>query len=257
MQPTTLMSLDIKFETADIIPAPFSHQIVIKAELDKPQLPLSFEILYTYRDDLSEEEILEEGFTSNDNFTWKGQLDNSWKESILQLVAQTPDKFSSKALEEESNFLEVTFNRNEKGVPKNQESWEYLLQELMQAVFETAEKEAPLYIIFVEIDQQKKANVLEVSLQFAKRKAVAFLSNETEKQEKDLEWEMAKELIHLVFVGEFLPEKATTVEPKTPGKFISTGDGIWYEFSKSLKNPNGNRYYLNDLTATWKEIESL
>lgn len=255
MQTNTLVSLDIKFETADIIPAPFSHQIVVKAALDKPTIPLSFQILYTYRDDLTEEEILEEGFTVKDDFSWEGQLDAAWKEPILQLITQTPEKFSTKALEEEENFFEITLNNQEKGVPKNQESWEYLLQELMQAVFETAEKEAPLYIIFVEIDQQKKASSVEVSLQFAQRNARVYTMDGEDKAEKEIDWELAKDLIQLVFVGEFMPEKATTNEPKNTGKYISTGDGIWYEFTKSLKNPNGNRYYLTDLMAAWNEVK--
>lgn len=255
MQTNTLMSLDIKFETADIIPAPFSHQIVVKASLDKPTIPLSFQILYTYRDDLTEEEILEEGFTLKDNFSWEGQLDAAWREPILKLIEQTPEKFTNKGLEEEENFFEITLNNQEKGVPKNQESWEYLLQELMQAVFETAEKEAPLYLIFVEIDQQKKVSSLEISLQFAQRKANAYTMDGENKTEKEIDWELAKDVIQLVFIGEFIPEKATTNEPKNTGKYLSTGDGIWYEFTKSLKNPNGNRYYLHDLNAAWTEVK--
>jgi hypothetical protein len=68
-----------------------------------------------------------------------------------------------------------------------------------------------------------------------------------------LAWEEATDLIGHVFIGEFIPEKATKHEPKNVGKFLSVGDSLWYECTKSLKNPNGNRSYIIELYQRFEE----
>jgi hypothetical protein len=61
MEINQLSSLVIKFETADMVGAPFSHQILLKMQFAGQGIGVDFQIAYIDREDLSEEEILEEG----------------------------------------------------------------------------------------------------------------------------------------------------------------------------------------------------
>ncbi len=247
MKVEKLNQLELKFETADILPPPFSHQILLTLDFKEKFIDTKFEIAYTYRDELTDEEILEEGFTGNEDLAWAGELSKAWEAPILNLISKSPERFNTKALEEEQNFLEININKSFKGNPQNQEAWEYLLQELTQAVYETYGKEAPFKMIFKKIDKDKSTSTFELNLHYTDRRVEAYSITESSKTAKDLVWEEASDLLQNVFIGDFITDKAMKNEPKTVGKFLSVGDGFWYEFTKSLKNPNGNRAYIVNL----------
>jgi len=250
---TELKHLEIKFETADILPPPFSHQILLSLDFQNDFIDTKFEIAYTYRDELSDEEILDEGFTGEENVAWAGELSNAWKVPILELLAQMPEKSNQKAIQEEQNFLELVVNGKTYGNPKNQEEWEYLLQELSQAVYETYGKELPFSLTFKKVDSNKSVSIFELILHYTDRRVEAYTEVDSMKRSRSLTWEEASELIGQVFVGDFFPDKASKNEPKSIGKFITVGDGLWYEFTKSLKNPNGNRAYITSLYQRFEE----
>lgn len=254
MQLKQLQQLQIKYETADIIPAPYCNQILLSLEQKTEGLSADFQIVYTYRDDLTEEDLYDEGFTSEDDFSWKGILNKAWRTAIEQLLAKTPERPNHKALEEEENFLEISVGKNFEGRPQNQAEWEYLLQELMQAVYETAQKEKNLSLIYKKIDRDKNVQTLFIDVFFSTRKAEAYTGTGSGKTLKQFVWEDATPLMQQVFVGEFIPELASQNEPKNPGKYLTTGDGFWYEFSKSLKNPNGNKKYTVTLLDYFDEL---
>lgn len=253
MKVDTIQQLEIKFETADILPPPFSHQILLTLAFKQDFIDIKFEIAYTYREELSDEEILEEGFSGDDDLAWAGELSNAWKEPILALIAKTSDKFNTKALEEEQNFIEISVNKTITGHPINQQDWEYLLQELTQATYETYGKEAPFKMLFKKIEKDKTTNTFELNLNYTDRQVSSFSEVNEEKTPNVITWEEANALIQHVFIGEFIPEKATKNEPKSVGKFITLGDGLWYECTKSLKNPNGNRSYIIELYQSIEE----
>jgi len=247
MKVEKLSQLEIKFETADILPPPFSHQILLTLDFKENFIDTKFEIAYTYRDELTDEEILEEGFTGNEDLAWAGELSKAWEAPILNLIGKTSEKFNTKALEEEQNFLEISINQKIKGNPSNQEVWEYLLQELTQSVYETYGKEAPFQLVFKKIEKDKSTSTFELNLHYTDRKVLASTTTNGIEESKNLSWEEASDLLQHIFIGDFITDKAQKAEPKTVGKFISIGDGFWYEFTKSLKNPNGNRAYIVDL----------
>jgi hypothetical protein len=248
-----LKHLEIKFETADILPPPFSHQILLTFDFKKDFIDTKFEIAYTYRDELTDEEILEEGFNGEEDLAWAGEISNAWKAPILKLLAFTPEKSNKKGLKEEQNFLELNINEKPFGNPQNQEEWEYLLQELAQTVYETYGKESPFKLIFKNLGSNNKISVFELNLHYTDRKVEAFTEINGVKTTRSMPWEEASDLLGQVFVGDFITEKASKKVPQTLGKFISIGDGYWYEFTKSLKNPNGNRNYVTSLYERFEE----
>lgn len=151
MQTNNIKQIQIKFETADIVPPPFSHQVILTMDFEENAINTVFDIAYTYRDELSDEEILEEGFTGEEDLAWAGEISNAWKKPIFELLTHTPEKPNQKALNEEQNFFEISIDSKVYGNPKNQDRWEYLLQELMQAAYETYGKEMPFKLIFKKI----------------------------------------------------------------------------------------------------------
>lgn len=250
MEINQLSSLEIRFETADIIGAPFSHQILLTMQFSDKGIGVDFQIAYIDREDLSEEEILEEGFTLNDDYSWKGIIDNAWVNPIQELLKKTPQKYNHKALEEEMNFLEIEVNQQSSGNPLNQNEWEYLLQELIQAIYETSQKEAPFHLEYRKIDKDKNVSNFELNLYYSKRQAEG-INSIGKNAVKTITWEQANAILQQVFIGEFIPDAALKNDPKHTGKYLSVGDGYWYEFTKSLKRPNGNKGYLTELEKTF------
>jgi hypothetical protein len=253
MQTNNIKQIQIKFETADIIPPPFSNQVILSLDFQANLIKTTLDLAYTYRDELTDEEILEEGFTGDEDLAWAGELAGVWKEPILSLLSKTPEKPNQKALDEEQNFLELSIDGKILGTPKNQEAWEYLLQELMQACLETYGKESPFRLIFKKIEQNKSFTQFDLILHYSTRTIEAYTEIYQEKQKRSLLWEEATDLIGHVFIGEFVPDKAQKNEPKNAGKFLWIGDGLWYECTKSLKNPNGNRGYMIELYQRFEE----
>lgn len=247
-----LESLVIKFETADMIPPPFSHQILLETKPSGKGIEVDFQIAYIYREELSEEEIIEEGFTLNDDYAWKGLLDMPWIAPLQNLLTQTPNRFNNKALEEEQSFLEISVNNQHTGTPQNQEEWEYFLQELIQAIYETSQKEAPFHLDYRKIGKDKTIQNFELNLYYAVRKAEGITTtNGTNPEVREITWEEANNIIQNVFIAEFIQESALKSEPKNTGKYLAIGDGLWYEFGKSLKRPHGNKGYLSELERTF------
>ena len=140
MQTNNIKQIQIKFETADIMPPPFSHQVILTMNFEENTINTVFDIAYTYRDELTDEEILEEGFTGEEDLAWAGEISNAWQKPIFELLSHTPEKPNQKALNEEQNFFELAIDGKVYGNPKNQDRWEFLLQELMQAAYETDRK---------------------------------------------------------------------------------------------------------------------
>lgn len=253
MQTNNINQIQIKFETADMIPPPFSHQVILNLDFQTDSINTTLDISYTYRDELTDEEILEEGFTGDEDLAWAGELSKVWENPILDLLTKTSEKPNQKALGEEQNFFELSINGKAWGNPPNQEAWEYLLQELMQASFETYGKEMPFKLIFKKIEQNKSSSQFDLILHYTTRTVEAYSQIGEDKRKRSLVWEEATDLIGHVFIGEFIPEKASKNEPKNVGKFLSVGDGLWYECTKSLKNPNGNRSYIIELYQRFEE----
>lgn len=252
-----ILALEIQFHTAEIIPPPYSHRYSIRLGLGNSNpTPVQFDLTYTQRDELTEEEILEEGFTEEDDFQWRGDLDIAWGEAVMALAQKT--KFTSKPTGPSSNHISVLFDYPEgstaQGTPSNATDWEYLGQELIQAIFETANVEAPLKLIYLKRSPKGQHVQLEMNVFFSRRTVKASMQIGNLKRSKQLDWQTLNPMLKLIYSGEFLAEKALSKEPISPGQYLSLGDGLWYEFGRSLQNPNGNNRYLSDVEDTFDSL---
>ncbi len=185
------MKVSFYYQTVGL-PPPFSFYYELKSALDK-QLAVDFIIEYTNRDDLDDEEIFEEGFTLNDDFKWSGVLANPWKDELIALLRNT--HLTSEEAEADLSFELVIEKDQEKGYPNNVRAWDYLLQELIQAIYETANKESPLSIELYIL--RNKALNLELEASFANK-----LANIMEKKSGRsiaIPWSTLKEVFGLLY----------------------------------------------------------
>lgn len=247
-----IRSVTIHYQTADIIPAPYSHHISFTATVNsKQELQTSFRIEYLDREELTEEEIESEGFTGDDDFAWEGTLAPAWTAQITRLLGRTDYHKAGRQPAESENWITVEGEADSafSGSPRNHEEWEYLSQELMQAVYETARLEAPLRITYLKLEKDG-SDRLDISVLFATRSIETLLSRPTGKKNGTLNWDTLNPVLKLIYTGDFLPEKAIQREPRQPGRYLEIGDGLWYELGVSLVNPPGNHRFLSHIEKT-------
>ncbi|HWV33270.1 MAG TPA: hypothetical protein VN038_26610, partial [Dyadobacter sp.] len=69
----------IRFQTAPVVPAPFAHFYTLKMDIQSAEdLRVDFDIVYNDREELTEDEIFDEGFSTDDDYKWKGSLPAVW-----------------------------------------------------------------------------------------------------------------------------------------------------------------------------------
>ena len=151
-----IIRLGIEFDPG-VIPPPFSHTYKIKTGFEKDFVNTQFDITYTDREELSEEEIYDEGFTPDDDYSYKGELPKVWEAPFKALYSKTTwaDK---KVLDENGGIKILAKDRHGKivrGIPINNQDWQYLAQEFIQAIYEINKKEAPLTLQYYVNDKEE------------------------------------------------------------------------------------------------------
>ncbi len=239
-----MYSFSLKYQTAENLPAPYAHAIEIIGEIAQNQvdgipsgsvlqLELSFELTYLDREEFAEDELFDEGFTLNDNFSWKGTLPKTWSDVIFGNL-KSANELIIKSLEPHQEFWQLDFE-GKSFYPKETEQFKYLIEELQQAVYEKSEKESPLKLIFLKNQSGENVEV-NISASFVERKLsynkINF--NELQNDTKTLDWEELNFILKNTFSGEFEADFAQKNRPSHKGIFVNTGDELWYEVGKSL-----------------------
>src|SRR5690606_20964211 len=148
-----IIRLVIEYDSGSV-PAPFSHGYKLKLSFGKNFINTQFEIRYKDREDLSEEEILEEGFTLEDDYSFIGEVPKVWEQPLISLYSQS--KWSNKKSGDLSDSIRILakdlHGKIARTVPLNQKEWQYLAQEYIQAIYEIDQKEAPLGIKYKVVE---------------------------------------------------------------------------------------------------------
>jgi hypothetical protein len=241
---TSFSRLEIHFDT-ETLPAPFSHRytLVIEKSGDS-SLIVDLNLEYYGREELSDEDILDEGFTDNDNYRWNGKLPLIWTTVINDKLQVS--NWKKKADDQNSNlFLRINHSQGSEMLwPADKRQWETFAQELIQAIFELGKKEAPLKIEFLNIENVQRSYSIEYK--FAERTVSISTS---EKNQNPMDWHEGQRLLKYIFSFDYLPEVAID-KPKKPGNYISPGDGLWYELSEAAQK--GDSEKLQRLVETLK-----
>jgi hypothetical protein len=249
-----LIAIAITYDNT-IVPPPFSFIYQLNINLEKGRTKVDYQLNYTDRNEIDEEEILEEGFTLNDDFQWNGELPDLWQQEVKNFIAQT----SWTAYQEEDEEI-LRFALLQEGsqpisvVPEDIKKTEYFLQELIQAIYEISQKERPLIIRYKEIGPDNDTTFISIQPSFSQRSVRVTQRQNKQQQEKDIPWHSLQYIFEAVYLPEYDYEKATPKEPVKPGKYIDNGEGIWFELGKGLKSPDNKQDALKKIEKILKQI---
>jgi hypothetical protein len=223
----------IRYQTAPVVPAPYSNFQTIQLNLvSEDDLVVDFTVKYTDREDLEEDEILEEGFTAEDDFNWKGPVPANWIREFSTIYSSS--KIIRQREEKEfEDFVEIEIEENGKRVtvyPVDRERWVYFLQELMQAILETSGRELPFELTYLDLDAEPKIE-LAFKASFATKD---FTMRENGGPDKKLDWGFLQKVMDTVYRAEFIYDNASETKPSKKGKHIYTGDGLWYQLGVAV-----------------------
>ncbi|QRQ99922.1 hypothetical protein [Dyadobacter sandarakinus] len=223
----------IRFQTAPITPAPFSHFYTLRLDVRSAiELWVDFGITYTERDEMSEEDLIDEGFTANDDYHWSGKVPPVWINEFGEIFGSSKMIRKREEVEYE-DFIEIELEENNKNVtiyPVDKERWTYFLQEFMQAIFEASGKEKPFEMTYLEIGDGQPFT-LDLKASFATK--MLTLSKLGEKPQQ-LDWPKLQKIMDTVYRADFLADMAARSRPNKPGKYITAGDGLWYQLGVSI-----------------------
>lgn len=228
-----IIRLEIEYDSGPV-PPPFSHIFKLKVSFEKNFINTQFDIHYTDREDLAEEEIFNEGFTLDDDYSFIGEIPQVWEQPFKTLYSQSI--WSNKKMLDGSGGIKVLakdlHGQITRTIPNNQKEWQYLAQEYIQAIYEINKKEAPLTIKYKIIDQEGEEINYEMTVRFSTRKIDLYVNGEA----KETDWEQTKPLLAYIFLPDYDYETAKEAPPTEKGTFIDCGDGFWHEFGKGIVN---------------------
>jgi hypothetical protein len=248
------------------IPAPYRYQYKLSIDFNPENIDsaensqVEYSLQYLDREDMEKEDIIEEGFSINDDFEWSGKIPSVWISELKNMLKNTSWSNGHKAEKEESKSslsLKITDSSEviQEYIPANKESWEYFLQELIQAIYETCQKESPLEVKYKEIDDQKKETLILIKPFFSSRTLEVDIKNDqSDWNKKELSWNNLKPLLKSVYFPDYDYEYALEKVPKKSGKYIDNGEGVWYEFGVGVKNPDSKSDSLQKLEQSLKEL---
>ncbi len=245
---STINGLVIEYDSG-IVPPPYSHVFRLLLNWKDGNLSTELDLHYTDREDLSKEEILDEGFTENDDYSYRGRLNPIWTKPVTGQLAAA--KWTGKAIDE--GGLTVAVLENGKAgpvrVPADQEGWQLLAQDLIQAIYETSKKEAPLTIKYREITHESTKDCA-VTVKFSDREVLF----ESDEESRMINWEYAVQLLKLIFTPDYHYELAREEPGKKRGAYIECGDGFWHELGKGVVNIDDSYDAVSKIRSGFKEL---
>lgn len=215
-------NVTIEFSTLNV-PAPFAHDYVLNLSISSA-INAKYKIAFKGREDLSEEEILEEGYSMDDDFEWEGIIDASWMDQIMSLIClegQTEGQTLNEFTQTELSITVNEGNQKNKSIFYDDEVLGYKIQEIVQALFETSKRELPLQFKFLYIGKGEK-DQFEITLSFAKRNCTILKNG---KPFKTLTWEDGSSLMSLIYQPDYILDLAKT---KKDGLYISFEENAWF-----------------------------
>lgn len=240
-----MQTFEVKYETPPALPPPYCYYYHIRARVTSRKPEVEFAWVYHNREELTAEEIQAEGFTTGDDFHWKGVLHPVWLSRFEQEISRTK---AANRPGEDQPYLHITCQDKDRtvfeGEPQNLNQWEYFLQEFVQAIFETSGREAPLTIRLRRVSQTKEVSEAEVQVQFRDRKVVLLPDKPSSVIPDDLTaWESVSQTLQALYLLETDDEKASPDAPLRPGYFFEYGTGLWYEPGESAADPSPKKKY--------------
>ncbi|MGB5926852.1 MAG: hypothetical protein WBH03_01695, partial [Cyclobacteriaceae bacterium] len=113
-------------------PPPYNYEYKLQLSLTgKGDISTRYELNYRFRDELTEHDIMEEGFTMNDDFEWEGKLPKVWRGELLKMLDKTTWPKDQKQAARTEPYIRLFCKAEDdsvtKGVPAEVEAWDYFL----------------------------------------------------------------------------------------------------------------------------------
>lgn len=228
---------DIRYRTLSL-PPPYSYEYILQLKLTERSVRALLDWQYTDRDELTDEEIAEEGFSADDNFHWEGTLPKVWADALQSLLnntrwqQETDTDDSSLSMTVSKSAYEVTT-----GGPHNRSEWEYFLQEAVQAIYEAAQREGVLRLGYLSIPKQGESIEIHWVASFMHRRFTMKRAAGGQIQERALSWQQLRPLLQVWYVPDYFTEQAESDIPSQAGEYVDPGDGSWYRLGQAVANP--------------------
>ena len=154
------------YESPSDIPAPYHFEALFEFKsFENDKLELSLHVQYVEREDFSSEELIAEGLSVEDKFEWSGDLPIIWKNRLA--LSFSKYKSGSCDPKDAEPFIAIEAANSSTYVPRFLDFEENLIQELMQAIYEVAGKEYPLFLGFQFKDENDTWNKYQGEMSFA------------------------------------------------------------------------------------------
>jgi len=215
-------NITIEYHYLDV-PAPFCYTKTLKISATGAALHVDYALKYTDRQDFSIEELEDEGFTGDDNESWTGDLHINWLENLDSLT-----NFNKGEKATSANECIVHLDGELFETYGNESKWDYFIQEITQAIYETATWEQALTIRFCKKDTDK-APIQKLTISFASKTAVLTTGDKN----KTIEWNLIQQLLKLYYLQEFKEGEHTNKVPNQAGIYSDPSDGLWYDIKNS------------------------
>lgn len=147
------MNVKISYQTLQL-PPPFAFAYTLDLTFSNDQINISYALEFMNRDQISLEEIEEEGYSENDDFNWEGSLGKVWVDNLQNDLDQIELEDES---EDFNTYLHLEFEDGREGLAVLAEDWDFRLQELIQAIYEKAGVEARLIMKLINIDGNERS----------------------------------------------------------------------------------------------------
>jgi len=235
-----------QYESGEI-PPPYCFRYRLNVIFESKQPEILFNLEYYDREELTEEEVIDEGFSLDDDFHWKGRIPILWNDVILDKILRASWKKSNK-LNEQVNTAEMsvriryTDGNSERLWPEQLKTWEDFMQEVIQAIFEISDREMPLEVRYLEIDKNNECVEKQLTFEFAELNILVDVRINNEKvRNYSLNWESGKKIMKTIFFPDYEMELAIDKKPDKPGSFIDPGMGLWFDMGKAVHSPNAKK----------------
>jgi hypothetical protein len=208
------------FYTNDGTPPPYLYEINVVLKFENSGIQVFFAKNYLQREEVSLEELEEEGFSDNDDIELQSRLTGNWVNVLQDIVDASK---GAKTLPESANISEyLQIKQGEDIYYKKELDIEYLFEELLQGIVENEKFELPLSIDF-SIPTTPEPFTFKLTWNFS---TLSITSNVNGLTIPD--WSKSKQLLNSLFSSDFSEFKSAK---KCSKKEVSVhvGDGFWYE----------------------------
>ncbi|MGF7213909.1 hypothetical protein GGR92_000049 [Spirosoma lacussanchae] len=234
-------SIQIRYQTARSLPAPYAYFYTLTLTPLVGEIGVDLAITYPDRDDIDEDELIAEGYTRDDDFSWTGRLPQTWRQTLISLAEKTKlQRVDEEQLGEDDDFwdikLEPTGGPVRQGRPDQRsnsspDDWQYLVQELIQAAYESIGRERPFELTYLRINGRQEGMELRMTASFVARNVQILTLQDRRERTRTLPWSTLQRVMSTVYAYDYDPAEAQIKRPRTDGRWLNLGTDDWYDIT--------------------------